>query len=141
MFFSKKKKIVNICINILNECLPEYYNLVKTLLSVNKEPSKEEYAEKVYIPFSNLLYNKATAIINESEIKKVIVNWRMASLSNACGYDIDFEHLSLGMIYAMLYYSFLNKPAKPGECMYMNHYAHAAMQKILLQLDGELSND
>ncbi len=140
MFFSKKKKIVTICINILNDCLPEYYNLVKNLLSVTKEPSKEEYAEKVYIPFSNILYNKATNIVNESKIKKVIVNWRLVSLSNVCGYDIDFEHLSLGMIYAMLYYSFLDKPAKPGECTYLNHYAYDAMQKILIKLDREILN-
>lgn len=137
MFFSMKKKITNICISICNESIHTYYNLLKDYLEKSPEISSEEYELEILMPFRNSLYNKATNIVNESKLSNVITRWRLVPLANICGFDIDFEHLSLGMIYAMLYYSFSGKIANSADCIYLNHYSNSLMQKVLEELDDK----
>lgn len=58
-----------------------------------------------------------------------------------CGYpDIDLtKGLTAGSLYALCYYAHKNHPAKPKDCVSLNHFQNSLINSALKKLDDKLS--
>ena len=137
--YHDKTYIINLCDLILEKSLPSYKKNIESILSVKSELSEDDYFNKILSPFKKTLFNNANKIIITCCSEKNIKIWKSLLNSDICGYEINTKELSLGQIYAMLYYILFNETALPGECIALNHIEHEKLQTILQELSDNIN--
>ena len=137
MIFANKK-IKKIFLNWVVEVAEFYKELLKPIVLENNNISESDY-KNIYKKCINQYFEKATNLINNSNNSKVVLRWNTLPLSpSICGFDVDYENLSIGTIYAMTYYCFTEKEASVKDCTELNFINQKAFNDILIQLSNNL---
>ncbi len=135
-----RKRLKNTCLNWISDNSEYFRGKMDSLLREKATPSDEE-CEEIFKNANNQYFKKAAELINTCNNPHAKLRWTRIPLQpDVCGVEIDYNSLSIGIVYIMLYYCFSGMPASKEDIQIyteLNHINHNLRNSILEEFVGE----
>ena len=137
MFFVRKKQqfLLQLCIQTYTEKLSVYKNnLQEQLAYLSDKSSDQEIKQRSYNALQKYYAVVFDTVCGHLSHKYPTFQKRYAQkifFASNCGYDIDVSNLAAGSVYAFSYWLLTNRTAPSGDCIAINHYVHALVDRII----------
>ena len=135
-----RKKIKSICLNWISDNSEYFRGKMDSLLREKTTPTDEDLKD-IFKNANNQYFKKATELIDNCNIPNAKLRWTRIPLQpDVCGIEIDYNNLSIGIVYTMLYYCFSGISASKKDIQIyteLNHINHNIRNKILEEFVGE----
>lgn len=136
---SIRERLIKTVQNASVNAIPSYKAAIINAIRKDKNIS-EEIVQRIAFEYHRRILN-ATLSVFETSSPNIHTRFSLAIASPLlCGYEIEPNqpHMA-GSIYAMAYWAMTNKTAKPKDFTALNHWQADIMDKVLCEIDTELS--
>lgn len=141
---SIKERLINLievtCTQQIGEYKEYYINCIDDLKAAgDDETTIRRIATEGQRVYFNAVSGEMMDKLNE-KLPTAAAKFSLCMLNpSICGYDISIDNgISVGMLYAMWYYSITGRIARGVDCSKFNHFEKELMQNVLRQIGSEL---